>query len=854
MCFPQHRSAALAALVLAAVSAAAAEVAAEPLPPGAVARMGTLRLRTAGQILAFSPDEKMFAVASPEPIGSDVNIVHLWSVSTGLPMRRFGGPAVPISAGVFSSDGQTFQAAASGQLIRWNVADGKRLRETKVPRLYCLDFCRSVLSPDGKRWASRYPGPRMDVGETATGTILAALESPLGRWWGPITLSGDGKRAAGFAMPPPEREGYKPAKREKGRWVVLDVATGKTVGDFPLEKRQQDSCPGVLSPDGRLLAIRCGDQSQRRFQLWLWEPDTGRTLLEISDTEMSVYSVQFTPDGRSLLIGTAREVRVWDVARKRFGRSLPVPETDYLICSPGGKYVATQQASGPLHLPYFARLWDLASGAEVHPAPLNHTTHVTAAAFAPDGRTLVSISAGPIRFGLFEAQEGEALIWDARTGRPLRRCVLAPGVPQKVLFAPDGKLLVSVYHNHTPGVLEIDPITGTVVASRPGRDILALSADSERLLCKEGDRDEPILIVQEQRGGRKISRIRPTGTLSYAGFLPGGDRLLLVCSVPPNPKKGSWTTEVEIYEMATENQVGGWAVERTPTRLRASPDGWLLAAFADDRKLELLDPETGHTVRSLRAEHTLHSGLFSPDGAFLALDEGNHIGLWEVATGEQVTTFEDRAAYARAFGPLAFSPHGRRLASASGNADMLLWDVFDVRENPECLTDDNLRCCWQNLASSSGAAGYQAMRTLLGRPAQAADFLSRRLPVPPIEAAILRRWLTDLGSDSFRVREEATKRLTEAADIVEPELRKALAAGPDLETARRIRAVLATIGTNGLVHASGERLRLLRGIQVLERLGTPAAKDGLQKLASGAPAAWRTRAAAAALARLRSLK
>src|SRR4051794_1016736 len=56
----------------------------DPLSPGAVARLGTVRLRHAGEVrgVAFAPDGK--AVAS---VGEGPAAVRIWDVSTGRELR-----------------------------------------------------------------------------------------------------------------------------------------------------------------------------------------------------------------------------------------------------------------------------------------------------------------------------------------------------------------------------------------------------------------------------------------------------------------------------------------------------------------------------------------------------------------------------------------------------------------------------------------------------------------------------------------------------------------------------------------------------------------------------------------------
>ena len=63
----------------------------------------------------------------------------------------------------------------------------------------------------------------------------------------------------------------------------------------------------------------------------------------------------------------------------------------------------------------------------------------------------------------------------------------------------------------------------------------------------------------------------------------------------------------------------------------------------------------------------------------------------------------------------------------------------------------------------------------------------------------------------------------------------------------RLRTILSQ--APGLVTAP-ETLRSLRAIEVLEHIATPEARQLLARLADGAPGAWQTREAKAALERL----
>src|SRR5215472_7660122 len=70
----------------------------DPLPPGAVARLGTTRLHHAGNLYGpvFSPDGKTFVT------GDGYGLVRLWDVTTGKELRRYAKPGRYFHLGIVS--------------------------------------------------------------------------------------------------------------------------------------------------------------------------------------------------------------------------------------------------------------------------------------------------------------------------------------------------------------------------------------------------------------------------------------------------------------------------------------------------------------------------------------------------------------------------------------------------------------------------------------------------------------------------------------------------------------------------------------------------------------------------------
>src|SRR5262249_58814508 len=124
---------------------------------------------------------------------------------------------------------------------------------------------------------------------------------------------------------------------------------------------------------------------------------------------------------------------------------------------------------------------------------------------------------------------------------------------------------------------------------------------------------------------------------------------------------------------------------------------------------------------------------------------------------------------------------------------------------------------------------------------------ARFVPADGPTARTLAKLIANLDDDRFDVREAATQELRRLGSAAEPALRKALEGKPSAEARRRIGGLLEIRGEEKI---PAEQLRALRAIAVLERIGSPAAKEVLEALAKGAPGAKLTQEAKASLERL----
>jgi hypothetical protein len=175
------------------------------------------------------------------------------------------------------------------------------------------------------------------------------------------------------------------------------------------------------------------------------------------------------------------------------------------------------------------------------------------------------------------------------------------------------------------------------------------------------------------------------------------------------------------------------------------------------------------------------------------------------------------------------------LAAAGQDRAIWIWDLPGAPRDRQAftLTPEALLGAWEALADTDAVRAYQGIRALTVAPAHSVDFLRDRLQsVPPRDWKPIARWIAELDSDKFSVRQEATRALERQGKLVEPALRATLEAKPPLEVRRRVEALLEFIAQHPL---PAEQLRVVRAVEALELAGTPEARRSLETLAQGVP-------------------
>jgi WD40 repeat protein len=824
----------------------------DPLPEGAVARLGTIRLRHLGMIraVAFCPDGN--TVVSAGGNWNQPDAIRFWDPITGRQVRSLKGHERGTWSIALSGDGKLMLSTGQDQTIRlWDVVAGKEIAQIRNNE-GGMPFV--AFSPDGKTFAAGN-GQMVRVWETDGGKKIRDLGPG-----GPVAFSRDGNSLATVNI-------YVMGNKPQGAIQVYDVQTGKVLrsfGDVSKERFQSlawSAAGDVLAAGGFLMQKGQG-------AIALFDVSAGKELRRCGGSQGAgqnmVTSLSFSPDGKTLA-GACYDVvaRLWDVSSGKELRTLRVggpvrasqlgahySQTTSVAFSPDGNMLVSGGVDGVV------RLWNAATGQEMF-QDVGHSGSVTAMAFARDGRTVVT-----------GGQDRAVRVWEAATGKQVLAMTRHEAGVAALACTEDGKTVASA---GSDGALRLwNGLTGQEIlsvekrssvtrclrfqedppgrAGPPSRGTLPADANARsgpKLLWASYDGETGMLdpdTGKEQR--RRRDQVIPTGMLS-AAFSNDG-RMLVT---------GEYNG-LCLWSIASGDRPIGIPAGQQCRGVGFSPHDDLVA-WATGDVFGLVEVDSGREVLRMstsRKRWNLGGDIaFFPHGRAVAVggDEGE-IDLYDVVQGRQLGKLQGHGA---AIHCLEFSGDGRLLASSSADTTALVWDVrkYLDRKLPATATSPSgeaIEGLWTDLAGDAGKA-YQASWLLVSEdlaPQAVAFFKERLKPISAAPSDRVKRLIADLNSPRYAVRTKAYDELSRFGSLAEPALREAAKTAETEEARTRLAKLLEAMRETLL--SSPELLRQARAIRILERIGSDGAKALIQELSRGAPSARTTRQARAALERM----
>lgn len=622
----------------------------DPLPPGAVARMGTTRLKQPGLRpfdwirSLFTPDGEAILSfgAVPEMI--------LWEVRTGKEIRTYRGHKGPVEHAAISPDGQTIASSggvwANDHGVRlWDLKTGKELR--RFDRAKDDHVFRVLFSPDSKY---------LLVGGMESlfvWDLKAQREATL--FEGQKQKPRDGSGFHSFAFSPDGKTFVSFWDNKLIDWDATRWARRQEM-DFYEGRDPQ------FSPDGKMLFVTEGVRPKGKlvYDTATWKEtkppaevragwDLGRDgLVGFAPATKGGTLYQVNEIGAKVL----RDATGKEVVRFTYLRPDGVTPMSY---SRDGKYAAGSSDDNDL------RLWSMETGKELHRyQDTRHVGGVTAVAFALGGKTVVTAG-----------YDGTVRFWDAGTGKPGKRLPQNKAHVRTIAVSPDGKVLATSYQDEEDATIHLWSVTtGKAIRSigeGGGARLISFAPDGKTVAASPWGQKE--MVFYDVATGKRTGETGGKGWVSAFAYSADGKLMALGHGDHPerivlHDGKGTRTIAEPHRNMIFE--------------LAFSSDASLLVSSGDEtarvwqtatgKLLHVLSPDKGE-VKAL---------ALSPDGRLIATASAreNVVRLWSPATGKLLGVLDGHRDPVEA---LAFASDGRRLASGSQDGTAVVWDVAVVK-------------------------------------------------------------------------------------------------------------------------------------------------------------------------------
>jgi WD40 repeat protein len=528
--------------------------------------------------------------------GAADSSMKLWDCATRKEMRSFVGHSHYVNAVAFALDGKRVISGSMDNTIReWDMVSGVETRRFERRETANWVTCLA-LSRDS----------RLLVSGNVQG-VVRLFDYPTGKWLRDFT--GHGKEISSVAFSP---NGEYVVSSAKDATIRVWPASAGAAGSRILWQGDKPANSVAFSPDGRSLLVGSSGNGVE-----LLDFASGSKAKAFTGHSAAVNSVAFLPDGVRFLSGSDDcTIRLWDSVSGLEQARMKASNTVYALAASSDGELAVSGDYGA------CELWNLRTGESLRTK-------------RPVGQSLRYIrfdGNGNISFGyrLCDLKTGRIAAPEGRDAKPARRAF-------------------SKWHVHSPD--------GQTVATSGTNMWEGCSMPTPVLRLKDLDTEKEIR-----------SFTGHSAAIHAVAFSPDGSRLVT----------GSIDKTIKVWDA----RKGGELLSITGSNsmvesVDVSPDGRLIASCANmnDDFVRIWDLQTGAELKRIKPRSHPWYASFSPDGTRLV--SGHYdgtISLWDLASGREIRTFAGHTAHII---QVIFSPDGRRLASVSHDGTIRYWNIED---------------------------------------------------------------------------------------------------------------------------------------------------------------------------------
>lgn len=316
-------------------------------------------------------------------------------------------------------------------------------------------------------------------------------------------------------------------------------------------------------------------------------------------------------------------------------------------------------------------VWDMKTGTPLKTLP-GHKGSVDAVAVTKDGKQIVSAST-----------DSTIKIWNIETGENIDTFIGHQSSIRAIAITPDGKNLVSASHDTTLKVWDLQ--TGeclcTCIEHQKSVGVLAIHPDGDKVIS--GD-DDKRLIVWNLKDGKLLRDIKYFEGYLYAiaitnygiTFTENEKKLLVATRVAErdNPFEVCDIATGEVLKNLTDETWLGTYI----TRIAITPDETkVVVASEDSSQIKILSLRTGIPLGSFEAHcgQDVTALAITPDGKQVVTGAWKTIKIWDLTLVQKKFKSKSIIKHGSSVQALAITPDGKQAISGDGNGTIIIWDI-----------------------------------------------------------------------------------------------------------------------------------------------------------------------------------
>jgi WD40 repeat protein len=359
--------------------------------------------------LEFLPDSSQLASASAD------NTVKLWNTTTGRLLRSLRGHFAEVTSLQFIDQGhEPVSASIDGQVKRWDLRGtgaGDLLEHPDNVSSLAFSFDGGLIATacvDGQiRFWNPSDGKSLFAIDAHQGVVWRVQFLMLGGWLAAISSGGDG------------------AVR------IWDVSSREMLKEFPCYRNPFEVVALAVSADSSKIAF-----PDSRFDAIIWDLTSDSMVAKM--TIGTADALQFSADGKKLLVGSGPFCSFWDVATgiQEIESVCDARRVPGISITPDGKTFSTASYDRTV------KIWQYPASGATELSLLRdlkgHAGPVWSVAHSPDGSVIASCAEEPL-----------IRLWDVSTGQQRAAFSGHTGDVTALAFSPDGEILASASNDYT---------------------------------------------------------------------------------------------------------------------------------------------------------------------------------------------------------------------------------------------------------------------------------------------------------------------------------------------------------------------------------------------------------------------